>query len=264
MSPHKLFCLLAVILFYASNYSEVEAGKNKRRNFRNRGYLIVYSMTDGAKLYINGKLYGKTPFQKPIPLRPGTHKLKATKAGHSILELQVVIRPRRKTEVQIDLLPHSGIIKIDCNIRGAEVYLDNNLIGHTPLIQEILVGDHTINIIKEGYNDFTSNINVKAGKKLFVQGQLTPFNNFSAEVMVMVQAQKEKQEKNASLTPNQLTPDNKAKPTPAWYSDFYKRWWFWTIAGTIVLTAVAVPLALSGGEQSGRYDHNALWESQLP
>ena len=78
---------LAVLMFLASG---VSAGGRQ-------GHLVIDSMTEGAKVYVDGKLVGKTPIEKPVPLRPGNHKLKATKAGYSTLELQFKIKARKKT-----------------------------------------------------------------------------------------------------------------------------------------------------------------------
>ena len=221
-----------------------------------KGHLVIDSMTEGAKVYIDGKLVGKTPIEKPIPLRPGNHKLKATKAGYSTMELQFKIKARKKTEMMVELLPFSGLVKFSANIDGAEVYVDNKLIGHTPLIRDIVAGDHKVLILKEGYNDFESDINVKAGEKMFVEGSLTPFKDISPEVLAMAKAQEEKKQEDEALA-RELAETVKVEAAPPWYADLYKQWWVWAIAGAVVVTAVTVPLAMSGGgEQGGLHRHD--------
>jgi hypothetical protein len=221
-----------------------------------KGYLVIDSMTEGAKVYVDGKLVGKTPFDKPIPLRPGKHKLKATKAGHSTLELNFKIRARKKTEMMVELLPFSGLVKFTANIDGAEVYVDNKLLGHTPLIRDVVAGDHKVLILKEGYNDFASDINVKAGEKMFVEGRLTPFKDISPEVLAMAKAQEEKQQQEEALA-RELAETGTVEAAPPWYAGLHKKWWVWAIAGAVVVTAVTVPLAMSGGgEQGGLHRHD--------
>jgi hypothetical protein len=220
-----------------------------------KGKLVVDSMTEGAKVYVDGKLVGKTPIEKPIPLRPGQHKLKATKAGHSTLELEFTIRARKKTEMMVELLPFSGLVKFSANIEGAEVYVDNTLIGHTPLIRDVVSGDHKVLILKEGYNDFAIDINVKAGEKMFVEGNLTPFKDLSPEVLAIARAQEEKKQEEEALA-RELVEAEAVAAAPPWYADLYKKWWVWAIAGAVVVTAVTVPLALSaGGDQAGLHRH---------
>lgn len=231
------------------------------------GTLVVNSMTNGAKVYIDGRLVGKTPIKKPLRLKPGKHKLKATRAGYGSVEYEFTIRHGRKTELEVDLLPHSGLVKFTCNIKGAEVYVDNQLIGHIPLVKDLVVGDHTVMIIMDGYNDYETEINVKAGQKHFVEAELTPFSDFSPEVLAIKKAQKEKQEREkrrqAELAAQaekrkaeELTKVETVDDAPAWYSDLYKKWWVWAIAGAVVVTAVTIPLATSGGEQSGLHSHD--------
>jgi hypothetical protein len=225
------------------------------------GKLIIESMTDGVKVYVDGKLKGKTPIAKPVWLKPGKHKLKATKAGYSTLELPFKIRRGKKTSLTVDLFPFSGLVRFTSNVDGAEVYVDNKLLGSTPLIRDVVVGKRKVMILKEGYNDFVTEIRVKAGEKHFVEGALTPFRDFSPEVMAIKEAEKKKAEqaeKDKSLQEKlaNLPEKSAVEPAAPWYQDWYKQWWVWTIAGVVVATAVTVPLVVtSGGEQSGLNIH---------
>ncbi|MBN2493798.1 MAG: PEGA domain-containing protein [Deltaproteobacteria bacterium] len=234
--------------------------RGRRRSAK--GSLVIQSMLDGAKVYVDGKLIGKTPFDKPVQLRPGKHKLKATKPGFSTLELDFTIRPRRKLDMMVDLIPYSGLVKFSCNVDKAEVYVDGNFLGRTPLIQDVPVGDHKVQIVLEGHNDFITEINVKAGEKHFVEGVLTTYKDFSPEVLAMQAEAKRKaeEEKKAAdaLLAEQAKKDKEEQlaAAPAWYDEWYKQWWIWTVAGAVLVTVVTVPLAVSsGGEQSGLNAH---------
>ncbi len=222
------------------------------------GTLVVESLTDGARVYVDGKYRGKTPIKSPIRLRPGKHKMKATKTGYSTMELTFKIRRRRKTDVQVDLLPFSGLVKFTCNVKQAEVYVDNNMLGHTPLIRDVVVGKRKVMIVKDGYNDFVTDITVRPGEKHFVEGVLTPFRDLSPEVMAVAAEEKKKalQAENDRKLQANLSKSEPVQPASPWYADWYKQWWVWAIAGAVVVTAVSVPVALtSGGVQSGLHDH---------
>ncbi len=234
-----------------------DARARKPRN----GRLVIESMTDGARVYIDGKYKGKTPIKKPISLRPGKHKLKSTKTGYSTLELTFKIRSRRKTNVEVDLLPFSGLVKFTCNVKQAEVYVDNKMLGHTPLIRDVVVGKRKVMIVKDGYNDFVTDITVRPGEKHFVEGVLTPFRDLSPEVMAVAAEEKQKAiqaEKDRKLQADlaNISKTETIQPAAPWYTDWYKQWWVWAIAGAVVVTAVSVPVALtSGGVQPGLHDH---------
>ena len=145
-----IFSLSAIVLLAVS--------LNSRAGGR-RGSLKISSITDGARVYIDGKYVGNTPLDKPLGLKPGKHKLKATRAGYGSAELEFTIRSGRTTKLEVDLLPFSGLVKFTANLEGAEVYVDNNLVGHTPLIRDVVAGDHKVLILKEGFNDYESGIN---------------------------------------------------------------------------------------------------------
>ena len=232
----------------------------RRRRQPVTGDLAIEALTIGAKVYIDGKLIGKTPFDKPVKLKPGKHKLKATKFGFSSLELDFSIRARRKTDLMVDLVPYSGLVKFTANIKGAEVYVDGKLLGHTPLIKTVGIGDHKVMLVQEGYNDFSAKLNVKAGEKHFVDGVMTPFQDFSPEVLAIKKAQEEEaQRKKDEAARIELAAAQPAPvPVTPWYDQFYEKWWFWTAVGAVVVTAVAVPVATStGGGQSGLKAHDS-------
>jgi len=168
-------------------------------------------------------------------------------------------------------MPYSGLVKFSCNVASAEVYVDGKMFGATPLIKDVMVGNHKVVMIKEGYNDFATEVTVQAGQKHFVEGVLTPFEDFSDDVKAMAKAAKEKAEQDR-LAAEKLQaeaaaiPPGSAVPPPAsWTDEWYKEWWIWAIAGAVVVTAVAVPVALtSGGEQDGLGRHDPAATVTLP
>jgi hypothetical protein len=219
--------------------------------------VAITSVTSDIKVYVDGKPIGKTPFNTPVPLKAGKHKVKATKPGYSTFEGSIVVKPGKTTPLELDLIPFSGLVKFSCNIDGAEVYVDKKMIGQSPLVQELMVGDHDVLIMKEGYNDYTTKINVKGGEKHFVEASLSPFQDFSPEVAAIAKAQKEKAEYDRLHPPEAFVPQ--AIPeAPPWYADWYKKWWVWTIAGAVLITAVAVPVAVTsaGGGTSPLHLHD--------
>ncbi len=261
---------LSILLLVAAFVLPAPADARRRR--ARAGLLVIDAMTDGAKVYIDGKPVGKTPLDEPIRLKPGKHTIKATKFGFSTFEMEFTIRRGKRTGLMVDLVPHSGLVKFDCNIKGAEVYLDSKLIGHTPLIKNVSIGDHEVMIVREGYNDFAAEINVKAGQKQFVEGVLTPFQDFSPEVLALKQKQEEQARRNAeqaeqaAAAPPPATTAGATEPAPSWTDDWYEKWWLWTAVGAVVVTAVAVPVAVtSGGGGSGLGDHSSPIDPiQLP
>lgn len=235
---------------------------------RSRGWLVIDSSLDGVRVYVDGHLVGKTPIKKPLRLRPGKHFLKAIKAGFGSLKTRFRIRRGRRTVLPVDLLPVSGLLKVTANIDAAEVYIDNKLAGQTPLIKNVIVGKHTILVMREGYNDYVSEILVEAGKRHFVEAVLTPFQDLSPEVKAIAEKQKRKkkllEQLEDKLAEKPLPPASRQPATESWYQGWWRKWWFWTAAGVVVATAVVVPLAVTAGSAQANLEaHNPAARIQL-
>jgi hypothetical protein len=57
-----------------------------------------------------------------------------------------------------------GQLSVTSTPSGAEVYLDDNYVGTTPLtLSNVSVGSHLVKLAKEGYEDWTTAVDVKAG-----------------------------------------------------------------------------------------------------
>ncbi len=230
-----------------------------------QGQLILDCMIDEVTIYIDGKKVGQTPFSKPIMLPAGKHNIKATKPGYSMMESPFVIKAGRKLTLPVDLFPVSGLLKVTANVDGVEVYIDNQMKGHTPLINDLVVGKHTVTLVREGYNDFNTEVNIEAGQKHFVEGVLTPFRDLSPDVLAAAEEQKKRVEMEKQLQERLAAAPEKPVPPPAaWYEGFYRKWWFWTAVGVVVAGAVAIPLAtMTGGTQDNLNAHHPAATIQL-
>jgi hypothetical protein len=257
-------CLFTIILIYAIRLPSIWA-QNKP------GYLVIQSMENSIKIEIDNKFIGQTPFDQPIPVSAGEHIINASKVGYKSLEFEFKVDSRKTTELLINLIPSFGIVKFDCNIHKSEVYVDNKLIGNTPLIIDVLIGDHRVQITKEGYNDYIENISVSAGKKYFIKGELTPFKDFSPKTLAMLKTPPKPVEPSVTLDPaidekhvDPVTENKPIEPAAAWYSDLHKKWWLWTILTAAVTTAVVLPLTLPENKQAGINQHDSSFWIQLP
>jgi len=93
--------------------------------------LVLDSCPSGATVFINGRLVGATPLLLSR-LRPGSYGLRLEKAGYTPLLKEV---PFAESKVLIEVLePYkTGSLLVDIKPAGAEVLLDGEFIGQTPL-----------------------------------------------------------------------------------------------------------------------------------
>ena len=125
--------------------------------------LILRSEPSGATVYLNGKLLGPTPVRVG-KLPPGAYALRMEKEGyapfvqtvefHSTIVLQKIF-PRQE----------SGSLTVDVKPCQAEVLLDGELLGYTPLhLNRVPAGLHELLIRKTNYSSYVQQISVAAGQ----------------------------------------------------------------------------------------------------
>jgi len=98
-----------------------------------------------------------------------------------------------------------GFIQVRSNRRNAQVFLNSRKHGVTPLEGPIKVrapSAHRLKVIKPGYVDFSADLQVPPDATVTVNAELP-------------------------LIPKQITP-------------FYKKWWFWTVLASSVVTIAGV------------------------
>jgi len=184
------------------------------------GSLQVNSTTIGAEVFIDGDSAGTTPLPGPLTLTAEDHTLKVTKAGFAPLIDVVKIGKRKTTKIDVDLTPVAGILRVKSNIAQARVFVDGKFVGEAPLEAELPVGPRAVSVTKAGYKDFFVNLEAVAGQENTLEVKL---DELPADI-------------------NPYKP--KAAPPPKWY----EKWWVWTsgvVGVAVVVTAVAVPVALS-------------------
>lgn len=69
-----------------------------------------------------------------------------------------------------------GFLKIDTNPEGAEIYLDESYIGTSPLSIELIPGIYLLTLHKEGIQDKSIDIDIKAEQMVQISPAGSPFN----------------------------------------------------------------------------------------
>jgi len=172
--------LLAVIIFFGVTFFlDTSSGK---------GALQVTSIPK-ASVYLNDKKIGNTPLCKCEPkdlIKTGeyTIKLIPDEKDFKPFEEKITINKSTLTVVDREFLeglqgngniitlslisdkktPELLVISVP---KDANVFLDNNAVGATPLIlKDVTESDHNLSVTKDGYKDRTIGIRTVAGYKL--------------------------------------------------------------------------------------------------
>jgi len=146
--------------------------------------LDIASQPSGATVILNGRLAGATPIHlEHAP--PGNYCLRLEKSGCEPLCRSVELGAAGLSlKEQLEVLP-TGSISVSVNPVGAEVLLDGELIGNTPLkASSMPVGNYELLIRKTNHDSYSTMVAVGPGEALTFSGF-----ELKDKVMAMLEAE---------------------------------------------------------------------------
>ncbi|MFQ5646963.1 MAG: PEGA domain-containing protein, partial [bacterium] len=136
------------------------------------GKLKLTTTPRQARVFINGKIIGKTNFIKE--LNPGTYLLHIKRAGYLESKMEVVVESQKTTELNLKLHKTDvGEIVVKTVPEGAKVYIDSQRKGNTPLtLKYYAEGEYRISLEKPGYYTIDKMIRVEGGETTLLEEQM--------------------------------------------------------------------------------------------
>lgn len=155
---------------------------------RSVGRLVIGSTPSGARVLVDGRDRGVTP----LILRDiawGAYTVRLQRDGYAPEERRVVVSdarpavtmtlsltraaPPKETGRTSDPRQLAGALMVDSRPSGASVFVDDRLVGTTPLLLDPLdVGEHRVRIEGDGYRRWTSSVRIVAGERQRVAASL--------------------------------------------------------------------------------------------
>ncbi len=136
-------------------------------------YLTVYSDPTGAKVYVDGSYIGDTPVEN-YKLLTEQHVLKITKHDYEDYTTRITLNPGESKNISATLTSYYAYLSVDSSPSGASVYVDTNYAGKTPLNDyRVSPGEHTVKVLKDGYDEFTKTVTISLGEKAHIIVGLT-------------------------------------------------------------------------------------------
>ncbi len=138
----------------------------------NVGWVYVSSSPGGASVTLDGTNYGQTPGSGSLKLNnivAGDHTVALTLAGYTPYTTQVNVNANTVSEVSALLKPAgskpgNGELSVSSTPSGANVFVDNNFLGITPLtLKDISAGSHVVTVQLTGYQDYVITTTVNTG-----------------------------------------------------------------------------------------------------
>ena len=180
-----------LVIFFALFSPAPIAGQTNRV----LGQVEIQGKTNVDKssgVWVDGQYVGfvkELKGDKKLLLLPGEHKIEVRQAGYIAVTQEVNVQPGKKTTIQIHMLrdpraqfPHGATaqIKLQVTPDRAAVFVDGGYVG-TPhdfggvgRAMVIAPGKHQIRIALAGYQDFTTEVNLRPNQKITIKTDLIP------------------------------------------------------------------------------------------
>jgi len=138
-----------------------------------QGTLAVTSTPSGAEVYLNGALRGRTPLSLALP--EGRYEVELRLSGYEPHRTRVEVRRGETTRLDVRLNPiRTGTLLLESSPSGAEVYLNGQLRGRTPLRLTLDEGTYRVELRLPGYEPYAASVRVERGRETRLAATLTP------------------------------------------------------------------------------------------
>ncbi|MGQ9735859.1 MAG: PEGA domain-containing protein [Thermaceae bacterium] len=139
-----------------------------------RATLEVDSSPKEAGVWLDSQWVGVTPLA--LEVGPGRHEVEVRLAGYQTFKTTVNPRPGERVRLFAQLSPEArmGTLDVSSTPRGAEVYVDGNLRGRTPLTLSLPEGRYTVELRLSQYEPYRATVRVERGKTTRLEVRLTP------------------------------------------------------------------------------------------
>lgn len=125
---------------------------------------VTLKVDADAEIWVNNEKKGMRSWTGN--LGKGTYKIECKQAGHetSMITKEITADLNGETINLPKPTPIYGSLNIESTPNFATVYIDGKMVGETPkFVKEILVDEHELKLVKEGYVDYLETITIQKG-----------------------------------------------------------------------------------------------------
>ncbi|MBO7189198.1 MAG: leucine-rich repeat protein [Alistipes sp.] len=129
---------------------------------------VTFDAGTGCDIYINDARKGTSPWTGN--LATGTYIIEARKEGHrsTTISQNITATPSKQKYTLNAPMPIIGTINIVSTPALAKVYIDDQPVGETPLLHDVLVGNHEIEVKAKGYRSNKQSVTIAEGEAINV------------------------------------------------------------------------------------------------
>lgn len=132
--------------------------------------LLIESVPDGASVWINKVLVGRTPLE--MELEPGNYEITLHKEGFCRTKRSVSLQAHEKKKLRIEL-SNTPTVQI-VSKPAAKLWIQNQFVGETPKSLKLPAGDYQIKLQAPDHFSLVQNIRVSDDETQQFEFTLTP------------------------------------------------------------------------------------------
>ena len=146
---------------------------------RRDAFVDFRSSPSGAEIYVDGEFVGTTPIDN-VRISPGQHEARFTLSGYETRRVTFSVSRGEETRVETTLRQTTGVVRVQANVGGAQVFLDGRPVGTVPsgsgqlTLNNIAAGTHQITVVAQGYTTYVTDVNVRPGETASVNVRQNP------------------------------------------------------------------------------------------
>lgn len=164
------------IAFFATAVIALTAGMAAAQSFAarptnsGRASLSITSNVPGATVYLNTAQMGSTPVT--LTVNPGTYQLTVRATGYNDYSTTVTVNG--PTSINAYLQAQNYSLTVTSNINGANVFLNGQRMGQTPMTANLQPGSYNLRVEAGGYQTYSTQVTVNGSMSVNaqLQGQL--------------------------------------------------------------------------------------------
>ena len=148
------------------------------------GTIVIRSNENNARIYLDGQYKGRTERNRNIVLEDvpeGYHDVRITLDGYIDWFQSIQLRPNQRIQLNVSLekVVRTGTLEIDSNVDNAMIYLDGAYQRRTSANRSVTIdniqgGSYELQITKEGYLDYITNIRITPGQTYYIDVRMEP------------------------------------------------------------------------------------------
>ena len=134
--------------------------------------VTVTCPTPAVSLYVDKKSVGKVPWTGSI--KDGMHLIEVRKEGYRSQQKTIQLLQRQKMDIAFgELIAIQGNLSVNYKPFGADIYVDGKKLGQSPRVfNGLLVGNHQVEIKKDGYTTDSKTVIISEGQTTSMMGAL--------------------------------------------------------------------------------------------